>query len=134
MTTSAWLKTVALWSLILVLAILNGAVREKALVPALGSFAGLLASGVILCVGIFIVALLAAPWYGPLASRQWLLVGLVWLLLTLVIEFGFGRLAQDKTWTELLEAYAFRGGNIWPLVLLAAFISPWLAARIRGLV
>jgi hypothetical protein len=59
-------------------------------------------------------------------------VGLLWLLLTLAFEFGFG-LAQQKSWAELMEAYTFKGGNIWPLVLVAAFISPWLSARWRGL-
>ena len=54
-------------------------------------------------------------------------------MLTLVFEFSFGRLAQHKTWAELMEAYTFKGGNIWPLVLVATFIAPWLAARVRGL-
>jgi len=131
--TPVALKAAAFWLGILALAILNGALREKALVPALGGVAAQVASGVILSACIFLVAFAAAPWYGPLASRQWLLVGALWLLLTLVFEFSFGRLAQHKTWPELLEAYAFKGGNIWPLVLVAVFISPWLAARVRGL-
>ncbi len=130
-TTSVWLKAAALWLAILVLAILNGALREKALIPAMGSFAGFVVSGIILSVCIFLVAFLASPWYGPLASRQWLFVGLFWLLLTLAFEFAFGRFVQHQTWAELLDAYTFRGGNIWPIVLAATFISPWLAARLR---
>lgn len=132
MTTTVWLKAVALWSAILVLAILNGALREKVLIPASGSFAGLIASGIILSIGIFLAAFAAVPWYGPLTSRQWLLVGLFWLLLTLVFEFSFGRFAQHKTWAESLDAYSFRGGNIWPIVLVTTLISPWLSAKIRG--
>ncbi len=133
-TTLAWLKAAALWLAILVLAILNGALREKALIPALGSFAGLIASGTILSVCVLLVAFVAAPWYGPLASRQWLWVGLFWFLLTVVFEFSFGRFVQHKTWAELFDAYTFRGGNIWPIVLLVAFLSPWLAAKLRSLI
>ena len=134
MTSTIWFKALALWIAILVLAILNGALREKILVPALGNFAGLVASGTVLSVCIFVVALFAAPWYGPMTSRHWLLVGLFWFLLTLVFEFSFGRYVQHRTWAELSAAYTFQGGNIWPIVLVVLLISPWLAARIRGLI
>lgn len=133
MTTSVCLKATALWLAILVLAILNGTLREKTLIPAFGRFPGLIGSGILLSICVFLVAWIGAPWYGPLTSRQWLLVGLFWLLFTVVFEFSFGRFAQHKTWAELLDAYTFKGGNIWPIVLVATFISPWLAARIRGI-
>jgi hypothetical protein len=129
---SVWLKALALWFVILVLAILNGTLREKTLVPNMGTIGALITSGAILSGCIFIVAFLAAPWYGQISSVQWLLVGLFWLVLTLAFEFAFGRIVQHKPWSELLEAYTFKGGNIWPLVLIATAISPWLAARLRG--
>lgn len=129
-----WSKAAVLWLGIFFLAILNGTLREKALIPTFGPVAGLVTSGIILAICIFLVALLSAPWYGRLTSGQWLLVGAIWLVLTLLFEFGFGRFSQDKSWTELLEAYTFKGGNIWPLVLVATFISPWLAARVRRLI
>lgn len=128
------LKALALWFAILAFAVLNGAAREALLIPALGSFGAFIASGALLSACIFAVAWLAAPWYGRLSSTQWFLVGLFWLALTLAFEFGFGRLVQGKSWSELWEAYTFAGGNIWPLVLVVALLSPWLAARSRGLV
>ena len=127
-------KAIALWFAILALAFINGVLREKALVPALGSVGGLVTSGVILSACIFLVAWAGAPWYGPLKSHQWLLIGGLWLLLTLAFEFGFGQLVQHKTWAELLEAYTFKGGNLWPLVLLVTCAAPWMAAKVRGLV
>ena len=133
MPTLAWLKGAVLWFVMLVLAILNGILREEMLVPVLGSFAGLIASGINLSVCIFLVAFSGAPWFSPLISRQWLLIGLFWLALTVAFEFSFGRLAQHKTWAEVLGAYTFKGGNIWPIVLLVTLISPWIAAKIRGL-
>ena len=112
---------------------LNGMLREKALVPAMGSFGAFIASGTILSACIFVVAFFAVPWYGQLSSRRWFLVGLFWLLLTLVFEFGFGRFVQHKAWAELSQAYTFKGGNIWPLVLVVSLVSPWLTAKWRGL-
>lgn len=134
MSARVGLKALALWLAILGFAMLNGAVREGLLVPAMGSFGAFIASGALLSACIFAVAYFAAPWYGRLTSAHWFLVGLFWLVLTLAFEFGFGRLVQGKPWGELWAAYTFAGGNIWPLVLVAALVSPWLAARIRGLV
>ncbi len=131
---SVGLKTVALWLAILVVAILNGALRESALIPCFGSVTGLVVSGILLCICIFLVALAAVPWYGPLVSRRWLWIGLCWLLLTLIFEFSFGYIAQHKSFTDLLAAYTFSGGNIWPVVLVVTFASPWIAAQARGFI
>ena len=54
------LKAIAGWLLILVCAVLNGAVREFALVPAFGASAGLALSGLLLCALILVVALAAS--------------------------------------------------------------------------
>lgn len=134
MTTSVWLKAVTLWFAILVMAILNGALREKTLIPAVGSSTAQVISGIVLIMCILVVSFFAVPWYGPLSSRQWLLLGLFWLLLTLLFEFSFGRFVLQKTWMELFGAYTFQGGNIWPLVLVVTLIAPWLTAKIRGFI
>ena len=133
MPVAALLKALILWVAILVLAILNGTMREKALIPALGTFAGLIASGIVLSACIALVAFLAAPWYGPLRPSQYWLIGLLWLLLTLLFEFSFGRFIQHKDWAQLLQAYTLKGGNLWPVVLAFTLLAPWLAARLRGL-
>jgi len=133
MEPSAWPKAFALWVLILVLAVLNGTLRESILLPALGRFGAFVASGTILSGCILLVAFAAVPWYGALPARQWVAIGLFWLCLTLAFEFGFGRFLQHRSWSELLQAYTFKDGNIWPLVLVVTAVSPWLAARWRGL-
>jgi hypothetical protein len=56
------------------------------------------------------------------------------IILTLAFEFTFGRLVQSQSWRQLLDAYTFKDGNTWPLVLVVAALAPWLSARIRGLV
>ena len=131
MKISVWIKAATLWLVILILAILNGTLREKALIPVLGDVPGLVTSGIILSLCIFLVAFAAAPWYGQMTAPRWLRVGLFWLVLTLAFEFGFGLFVQGKSPADLLDAYTFRGGNLWPVVLVAIVLSPWLAARLR---
>ncbi|MGQ0622687.1 MAG: hypothetical protein ACT4QA_22750 [Panacagrimonas sp.] len=124
-------KAVALWFVLVVLAIANGTLREKVLVPAMGASSALLISGITLSVAIFVVSWFALPWYGPLASSQYWLIGLLWLFMTMLFEFGFGHFIAHKSWVELLDAYNVSKGNLWALVLVATFVSPWLAARLK---
>ena len=131
MSATTLSKAIALWFLLAVLAILNGILREKALIPGFGASAGLKISGVTLSVVILLVSWLALPWYGPLPSFQYWLIGLVWLLMTVLFEFGFGHCIARKSWAELLDAYNVAKGNPWVAVLIATFFSPRLSARLR---
>jgi hypothetical protein len=126
------LKAAAVWLVILVGAVLNGFLREAVLLPRLGIPAAFALSGVLLSVLIVVVALVFIRWLGPLGTSQSLRVGLLWLCLTLAFEFGFGRLVERRGWSELLEAYTFKDGNVWPLVLVVTFFAPLIAARIRA--
>jgi len=126
------LKAAVVWLLILVCAVLNGLFREVVLVPRFGTPAALAFSAVLLCALILVVSLIFVRWLGSLDTWQSLRVGLLWLLLTLAFEFGFGRLAQHREWSELLGAYTFEDGNLWPLVLVVTFFAPLLAVRVRA--
>jgi hypothetical protein len=126
------LKAFALWLLILFCAVLNGSVREAVLLPRLGTTIALVLSGVLLCLCIAVVSLVFVHWLGRLGTAHALSVGLFWLCLTLAFEFGFGLLVRNQSWPELLEAYTFKDGNIWPLVLVVTLIAPLFAVRVRG--
>ena len=125
------MRAVLVWLALLALAILNGAVREAWLFDALGRGPGLVASGLMLSALILLLACACARWLdAPSGSAAWR-VGLGWLALTLAFEFGFGRL-QGRPWTELLAAYSFNDGNLWPVVLLVILVAPVLARRLRA--
>jgi xanthine/uracil permease len=125
------LKALAVWCGILLLAIANGVLREAALVPLLGKTAGLIASGISLSALIIAVAYFSMPWFGRHSLIVFVGIGLGWLALTLLFETSFARF-QGKSWMDILDAYRFQGGNIWPLVLLVTGVAPCLAAKIRS--
>ncbi len=124
------LKALAVWVGILVLAVLNGAMRESLLIPRLGAAAGFVLSGLLLSMLILLVAYLSLAWIGTRYPAELVGIGLGWLALTIVFEFSFG-LWQGKSWQVILEAYTFRGGNIWPVVLVVTACAPYLAAKLR---
>ncbi|HWI82430.1 hypothetical protein [Ramlibacter sp.] len=125
------LKSILVWIAILMLAILNGALRDIALVHALGPTLARFVSGVVLCSVIVAAAALAAPWLGKLPLRAFWWIGTLWLVLTLGFETAVGY-AEHQSWQRLLDAYTLQGGNLWPLVLITTLIAPRVGARLRG--
>ena len=124
-------RAFAIWLLILALAVANGALRETMLIPRLGKPSALTLSGILLSALIVLTAYLFLPWLSVHASSQLLVIGCGWLLLTLAFEFCLG-LARGKSLAVILEAYTFKGGNIWPVVLLVTACAPLVAAKLRG--
>lgn len=123
------LRATAVWLLILLFAVLNGAFRESVLFPQLGNPAAQIISGVLLTVCILALSYLLVRRIGARSRRELMSIGISWLALTLVFEFGFGLFAQGKSWHELLAAYTFHDGNIWPIIMLATLLAPWLVGR-----
>ena len=124
-----FLKALVVWAAIIPVAILNGLLRQKVLVPAWGPVGGLAASGVLLSIVIFVAAWLAAPWYGAAARRFGIWIGVFWLVLTLGFEIGMAAGSQDKSWHDVLRALDPTTGNLWLFVLATTLFAPAIAAR-----
>ena len=132
MSVGVAIKAMLVWLVILVLAALNGLLRESVLVPRLGAIQGMVLSGALLSCIVLMAAYVLVPWVGARGATQFLLIGAGWLVFTLIFEFSFG-LSRGEEFSAILEAYTFEGGNLWPVVLLVTAISPWLIAKLRGL-
>lgn len=126
-------KALLIWLCIFIIAIANGALREAVLTPVLGKVSGVVLSGILLSIAILSVSYFMLPWIGASTLKEYFTVGLGWLFLTIFFEFIFGHIIQGKPLSNLIEAYTFKGGNIWPIVLIVTAIAPYIAAKIRGL-
>lgn len=123
------IKAIAIWAVILPLAVVNGAFREAVLLSVLGNPWAQILSGLLLSACVIAVAAVFVPRLVRRGSMQPWQIGMLWLALTMVFEFGFGRLV-GRSWPELFAAYSFTDGNIWPLVLLVTAAAPSLAVRL----
>jgi hypothetical protein len=128
------LKACVFWVLLLALAILNAAAREKLFVQWFDPQLAQMLSGVSLSVLIFLATLLSVRRLGLNTAGQCWLAGTLWLAMTVVFEFLFGHYFAGHSWETLLQAYRFPLENLWLLVLLVILVSPCLAARLRRLV
>jgi hypothetical protein len=128
-----WLRAILIWLGILVLASLNGAVRDLLLAPRLGDPIARAISTVVLCMLVLLVTWLTIRWIGPRNSRQAWVIGVLWLILTLAFEFLAGHYLFHKPWATLLADYDVSKGRIWLLVLIVTLLAPLYLARARAL-
>lgn len=58
------------------------------------------------------------------SSQESLIIGSVWLLLTVLFDFSFGHSIAKHSYSKLLVDYNILTGRIWLLVLLWLAVSP----------
>ena len=126
------LRAVCVWFLILIFAVANGFVRERLLIPSLGKSTGHSVSTLMLSSAVLIVTVLLSSWIGSINISDALLVGAMWVVMTLAFEFLAGHYLFGTPWEKLLADYDVFHGRIWPLVLLTELVSPLLARWVRA--
>ena len=125
------LRSLIVWCAFVLLAIVNGGLRETLLSPQLGEHAGHVISTIMLCASIFGFTWLAIGWIRPANSREALLIGAAWVSMTLAFEFLAGHYLLRSPWGKLLADYNLFRGRIWVLVLVSTALAPLLMARAR---
>jgi hypothetical protein len=123
------LRALAIWFAVLLLAIVNGGLREELLIPLFGLAPALFLSGLLLCALILLVTHKSIRWLGPRSTQSCWAIGACWMAMTMAFETSFGLLVQHQSLTDLLKPYTFAGGDVWPLVLLTLLAAPRLAFR-----
>jgi hypothetical protein len=126
-------KSLLIWLAIIPLAILNGGLREMVLNPLMGEKYGLPISAISLCLIVFVLCWFCIPRIGRGATKTYWVIGLWWMLLTVLFETCFGLLTDD-TFAELVKAYDITTCNFWLLCVLFTGIAPWLSAKTRKLI
>ena len=117
-----------IWLFLLVLASLNGAIRDLLMAPRVGDTVARALSTVILCGLVVLVTRASIRWLGPRGSREALGLGLFWVALTLIFEVAAGRVS-GKPWSVVLADYDVLRGRIWLLVPIVILLAPHWALR-----
>jgi hypothetical protein len=125
------IRTLVVWFVLLVLAMLNGAGREALLVPRLGPAMAHVISTLTLSVLIAATTWIAVPWIAPPTARAALATGATWLVMTLAFEFLAGHYLFGKPWPVLVADYNLVRGRVWILVPLVTLLAPLWAWRLR---
>ena len=119
------------WVGLVILAILNGTIRVTVYGPFMSDLSahqvstaiGLSLFGIYIWIftGIFRIA----------SSKQAIVIGVMWLSMTIIFEFLFGHYVIGHSWAKLFEDYNVLKGRVWLLVLIWTTVAPYLFYRIR---
>lgn len=126
------MRYILAWLPLVFLMIGNGVLRELGYGPRMGE---LQAHQVSTVIGIVIYGFytgLVFDWLGVSNRQQAWTVGLLWLVLTVVFEFGFGRYIAGHSWGRLLKDYNLLEGRVWALFLAWVAVAPWAIFRLRS--
>lgn len=119
------------WFGMMILAILNGGLRDVLYKPHVGDLVAHQISTVILLV-LFAAyfRILASIWPIESSKRAWI-IGFMWLCMTLVFEIGLGKVLLGYPWSRVLHDYNILAGRVWVLIPLWTLIGPYVFFRLK---
>ena len=122
-------KYVLGWFVLLVVAVINGALCDALYKSATGDHAAHQISTLtgILLFGIVIWAM-TRRWQIVSSAQAWK-IGIMWVVMTVCFEFGFFHFVGGKPWSELLDAYNVFAGQVWVFLLIWVLIAPYVFYR-----
>ncbi|UEG49705.1 hypothetical protein LK994_13770 [Ferruginibacter lapsinanis] len=119
------------WFPMLLIAILNGTARDLWYKKYLGELTAHQVSTISLIImfGVYINCIVKM--IPPRSGEQAVYIGLLWLALTLLFEFGFG-LARGNALSNLLAEYNILKGRVWIFIPIWVAIAPYLFYKINS--
>lgn len=131
---SVYIKSFFIWLFFGVLASVNGFVREIFLDTHFGEAFSLPLSGITFSFFVFIVTVLLLPYIGHAEEKQYTLIGVFWVVLTMIFEYFFGHFFMGFSSSEVLNVYKFWNGDLFVLVLFVMGISPRVSAKFHDFI
>lgn len=124
------LKYILIWIPMILIAVLNGTVRDVWYKKYIGELAGRQLSTVSLIIlfGIYMKFLFKK--YPVESEIQAVFIGVLWLILTLAFEFVLGRFG-GHSWANLFDEYNILKGRIWILIPIWVAMAPYLFFKIK---
>jgi hypothetical protein len=123
-------RALLVWLLMMVIETIHGVLRNLLLVSLVGDLRARQLGVFIGSALILGVAVLLIDWIRPSSISDLLVIGAMWLALTLSFEFGLGH-ALGRPWSALVADYDLTRGGLLSIGMVVLALSPWIAARIR---
>ena len=126
------LRYILAWFVMLILAVANGALRQAAFaktMPELGAHQLSTLIGAVV-IGAFIWLVIRR--WPPSSARQALMIGVLWLALTVAFEFFMGLVLPGRPLAQVLADYNVLAGRVWVFFLIWLTFAPLLFYRLRS--
>jgi hypothetical protein len=126
------LRAFLVWCIIIVIETVHGILRTLLLVPVIGDLPARQVSVLTGSLLIFGVTLFLIKWIAARTRLQMLIVGMIWVLLTVLFEIALGCLVLNLSWDRITEDYDINRGGFLGFGLLFMAATPTLAAMLRN--
>jgi hypothetical protein len=120
------------WFGLVVLGLLNAAMRQVVYARYVSELAGHQISTLTLAVLVGLYAWALSGFLKLTSPGQAIGVGLMWMVLTIIFEFGLGRYVVGDSWGKLLYNYNVVEGRVWGLFVVWVALAPYVFYRFRG--
>ena len=132
MKSNTALRSLLVWLVIIGVETIHGILRGLFLVPLIGDFPARRVSVFTGSGLIFLVTYVFIRWIAATTKVQLVFVGLMWVVLTILFEFGLGRFVLDLPWERLTEDYDVTRGGLLGFGLLFMAATPTLVTMLRN--
>lgn len=118
------------WFLIILAESVHGVLRTMLLEPLIGDLAARQIGVVIGTAMILAITFMFVRWLKANSGRQFLLIGLMWVVLTVGFEILLGRYVMSLSWERIWSDYDVANGGLMLFGLLAMLFAPWIMAKL----
>jgi hypothetical protein len=125
-------KCFVAWFGLVVLGLLNATMRQVVYARYVSELVGHQISTLTLAVLVGLYAWALSGLLKLTSPGQAIGVGLMWMVLTIIFEFGLGRYVVGDSWGKLLNNYNVLEGRVWGLFVLWVGLAPYVFYRFRG--
>lgn len=125
-----YLQAIVIWVLFVFVAIFNGSIRQFLIAPKVSE---LTAHQISCFTGITMFFLVMFLWLrttgASYTGNNLIVIGVSFLIATIIFEFIFGHYIMGNSWAKLLHDYNFLEGRLWSLVLAWTTMGPYVIAK-----
>jgi hypothetical protein len=120
------------WFGIVVLGLLNATVHQTVYAKYVSELAGHQISTLTFAVLVGLYAWTLSGFWKLTSPGEAIGVGLMWMVLTIIFEFGLGHYVVGDSWGKLLGDYNLLAGRVWGLFILWVGLAPYFFFRIKA--
>ena len=124
------IRALIVWVVIMAAESIHGIARRLFLEPRIGDLRARQISVLIGSIIIIAITLVFVRWLTAASAFGLILVGTIWVALTVGFEVVLGRLAMGLSWERIASDYNFFQGGFMLLGLLVMLLAPVSAAKL----
>ena len=125
-----YLKSLGIWVILVVSAIVVATFRISVLLPPLGDQTAHQLGTVIYLIVQFTIIYIFIKKMRVKEIKTLLGIGFLWVVITIIFEFVFGHYVMGHSWLKLFADYNVFNGRLWILVLINNIAAPLVSGKI----